>query len=70
MGKAIIATGIILALFCLATFAIEEKPKNICFYCDEEIIRGDVLAPVQGEKELYYIHFRCALKKHLRTYKK
>jgi hypothetical protein len=47
--------------------ATEEPPK--CQECDLELKKGDVLAPVQGEKGLYFIHFKCALKKHLRTLK-
>ena len=64
--------GLMVSILSLLTFGtlfaeIEEPP--LCQECEKEIKKGDTLAPVKGEKGIYFIHFKCALKKHLRTLK-
>ena len=62
---------ILLILICaLVAYAAVEYKAPKCPACGLEMIEGDYLAPVMGkEGTMYYSHFKCALKKHLRTLK-
>ena len=67
MRKQIIIILVLLGLVACAWASQGQKP--ICLECQKELVKGDTLAPVQGKEGIYFIHFKCALKKHLRTFK-
>jgi len=49
---------------CILAFAADPKPG--CSACKQEIKVGEYLAGVQAKKGIGHIHFKCALKRHLR----
>ena len=61
--------GLLIASVWNARSLAASEPNKICRDCKREINPGDTLAPVQDKDGIYFIHFKCALKKHLRQFK-
>ena len=70
MTKKLIILALIFSL-CVLVFAASVDPVPKCSDCGLKLIDGDYMAPVLRKSEpLRYVHFKCALKKHLRAYRK
>ena len=69
--KYLFAIALCLIIFGAIVIAATPIKKDICPICKKPIVVGDTIAPVQGKNgSIYYVHFTCALNKHLRTFDK
>ena len=66
MIKKLIIIGLILGGLTFVAWAAIVNPV-ICSECKLPIVEGDIVTPVMHKETIQYIHFKCALKKHLRT---
>ena len=65
--KRIIA--VLILIFCVYAIA-GPNARPLCTIYEKELMKGDYLASQQLENGIHHVHFKCALKQHLRTYKK
>ena len=58
------------SIITITPLSLGQEPEEECKLCKKKIVDQDCLAVQRIGKQYFYVHFRCALKMHLRQFPK